>query len=472
MPAEVERLGWTVDLLVDAAGVGSAGPSHEPRGAGPVAALDVDARALWALTAAVLPGMPARGHAGVLAVASTAGQVPMPSSVVYGATTAYVPSPIRALRAETRGTGVHVAGIVPGATRPTLGGPGRGEVRGPLAAAAVAEPDEVAGAALGANDPARVHGRRDALLSAGLGLLPAGARARVIAAFEAGEDLTHDQCRRSPVGACLGARRPSRPPAHRGDDAMTISDSDPGGLRRTHPAARPLAGGGVATSRRVAAGLLGGQFVCMWGAFFVLAPAIDWPASLDLPASEMLPLLLEESGAIFLGYGLYLVHALLLVPAAVALFSALGGGAVGRGAMALGILAGAAKALGIVRWLFLMPVLAAAWVAPEASEATRAAISAVFDAFNAYAGGVGELLGVGLFAGLWTVALSALLLRHGARWLGVSGLGAAALLFSTLLSLVGIESPLLLTGSGILWQVWTAALAVWLWRAGTREDRA
>lgn len=225
--------------------------------------------------------------------------------------------------------------------------------------------------------------------------------------------------------------------------------------------------------RRAAALLLGAQFACMWGAFFVLAPAIDWPASLGLPAGEMLPLLLERFGAVFTGYALYLAHALLLVPLAVALGSALGmGGPLGGTAVALGVLAGAAKALGIVRWLFLMPALAAAWVAPETTEAARAAIAVVFDAFNAYAGGVGELLGVGLFAGSWTVLISVALMRLGgaARALGLAGLGAAAMLFSTLPSVLGVESPVLLTLSGILWQLWTAALAVWLWRARGPEE--
>ncbi|MGB6229955.1 MAG: hypothetical protein WBF53_07500, partial [Litorimonas sp.] len=57
-----------------------------------------------------------------------------------------------------------------------------------LEAVKVAEPEEVAEAALDAldaNDPARIHGTRNALLSAGLGLLPEGAKARVIAAFKA-----------------------------------------------------------------------------------------------------------------------------------------------------------------------------------------------------------------------------------------------------------------------------------------------
>ncbi|MEM7567756.1 MAG: DUF4386 family protein [Pseudomonadota bacterium] len=233
--------------------------------------------------------------------------------------------------------------------------------------------------------------------------------------------------------------------------------------------------GGSADSlpaKRIAAMLLLAQFCAMWGAFFVLAPAINWPASLGLPASEMLPLLLEQFGAVFSGYSLYLIHALLLVPLAVALHVALGlGGIAGGTATALGVLAGAAKALGIVRWLFLMPALAASWIAPDTTDATRAAIAVVFDAFNAYAGGVGELLGVGLFAGLWTVLLSIVLLRRGATLLAAFGFVAALGLLSTLPSVVGIESPILLTLSGIVWQFWTAALAIWLWRGGRETGR-
>ena len=216
---------------------------------------------------------------------------------------------------------------------------------------------------------------------------------------------------------------------------------------------------------RIASVLLLAQFCAMWGAFFVLAPSIDWPASLDLPASEMLPLLLEQFAAVFSGYSLYLLHAILLVPVAVALHVALGlSGVLGGTATAFGILASIAKALGIVRWLFVMPALAAAWVAPDATEATRAAISITFDALNAYAGGVGELMGVGLFAGVWTVLLSVALMRRGMRMIGLFGFVAAAGLFTTLPSVLGLESAILLTLSGIVWQLWTAALAVSLWR--------
>ena len=225
----------------------------------------------------------------------------------------------------------------------------------------------------------------------------------------------------------------------------------------------------AAPAARAAALLLGAQFVGMWGAFFVLAPSINWPASLGLPASEMLPLLLDRFAAVFSGYALYLAHAVLLVPTAVALHLALDlRGVLGGTATAFGVLAGFAKMFGIVRWLFVMPALAAAWVAPETSEATRAAISVTFDALNAYAGGVGELIGVGLFAGIWTVLLSAALLRRGWRATGLFGLVAAGGLLATVPSVLGIEIPALPTLSGIAWQLWTAALAVALWREAGR----
>jgi hypothetical protein len=213
------------------------------------------------------------------------------------------------------------------------------------------------------------------------------------------------------------------------------------------------------------AALLLFQFATMWGAFFILAPAINWPASLDEPPATILPLILDQSGAVFAGYLSYLIHALALIPLAILLRGALRlDGAMGRAVVALGVLAGFAKALGICRWLFLMPSLAAAYTDPAASPATRDAIAVVYEAFNAYAGGVGELMGVGLFAGVWTIVISVAALRLGWTVIGYAGFGAAALLLSTLLSVVGIESPIMLTLSGILWQFWTLALAIRIWR--------
>lgn len=123
--------------------------------------------------------------------------------------------------------------------------------------------------------------------------------------------------------------------------------------------------------RRTVSVLLIGQFAAMWGAFFILAPAINWPASLDLPPSEILPLIQDQSAAVFAGYLSYLIHALLLIPIAALMPQALNmGSGGGQAAMLLGGLAGFAKALGITRWIFLMPSLALAYNAPGASVET------------------------------------------------------------------------------------------------------
>ncbi len=167
----------------------------------------------------------------------------------------------------------------------------------------------------------------------------------------------------------------------------------------------------------------------------------------------------------FAGYLSYLTHALLLIPIAVLAGPTLRmTPTLAAATLALGILAALAKALGISRWLILMPGLADIWADPAATDATRDAVAVTYGAFNAYAGGVGELLGVGLFTGALTVLLSVALLREGAWLTGYAGILAATLLFATLLSVVGIESPTLLTGSGILWQFWSVAVALHLWR--------
>lgn len=70
-------------------------------------------------------------------------------------------------------------------------------------------------------------------------------------------------------------------------------------------------------------GLLLLQFATMWTAFFILAPTINWPASLDEPPSVMLPLILDQSSAVSAGYLSYLIHALALIPLAILLRDAL-----------------------------------------------------------------------------------------------------------------------------------------------------
>jgi hypothetical protein len=116
--ALITRLnGRDIDVLVNNAGFGTYGPFTEidEKRERELVAVNVDA--LVRLTHAVLPGMLARGRGGILNVASTIAFQPGPYQATYGASKSFVLSLSQALWAETRGSGVTVTALCPGATR-------------------------------------------------------------------------------------------------------------------------------------------------------------------------------------------------------------------------------------------------------------------------------------------------------------------------------------------------------------------
>ena len=130
----------------------------------------------------------------------------------------------------------------------------------------------------------------------------------------------------------------------------------------------------------------------------ILAPAIGWPASLRNPAAQQLAAIAAHPDAVKWGYGLYLLYSVLIAAVGVGLSARWGGGlqrpwaAAAAGFIALSALA---RAIGILRWLTVMPVLAQAHGAGDAAAQTQLTI--VFDTVHAWGGGIGEVLGVSLF---------------------------------------------------------------------------
>ncbi|WP_375449385.1 hypothetical protein [uncultured Devosia sp.] len=218
----------------------------------------------------------------------------------------------------------------------------------------------------------------------------------------------------------------------------------------------------VPGSHTLSAGLLAGQFTLLWATFFILSSAVGWPASLDDPASIALPRVLDNLGAIQLGYSAYLLAALLLVPASAALVVRL---KLSRAAatllIGLAVLSAIAKTIGITRWLFAMPVLAEAFMTPGADQGQ---ISVVFDMLNAWAGGIGEIVGVGLLGGLWTIVAGSAVLATREKFSNVIGwfaIVAGAALFLTIPGGYGIDMGPALTASNIVWQFSLLAMAIW-----------
>lgn len=226
--------------------------------------------------------------------------------------------------------------------------------------------------------------------------------------------------------------------------------------------------------------LLLAQFAIFLVALVTLGRAINWPASLDQPASVVLPLIREQRGPVALGYTSYLLSALLLVPIALLLRRVLD---TGMGALfgsvlavsaAIGAAAGVLKILGIVRWLVVMPFLADSYVDPAASATARETVMIVYNALNKYAGGIGEMLGVVLFSGVWTLLVAVVLLRSTTlpRWLGWFGLVAGVVVTAGFVEVFGVTiDGLYLTVSGVIWQLWMIALGVALLRTRTAAQR-
>jgi short-subunit dehydrogenase len=106
-----------VDLLVNNAGFGTVGRFHELPVSREVTEIGLNVVAVARLTHAALPGMVARGHGGVINVASIAAYQPTPLNATYGATKAFVSSLSQAVHEELKGTGVNCMVLCPGFTR-------------------------------------------------------------------------------------------------------------------------------------------------------------------------------------------------------------------------------------------------------------------------------------------------------------------------------------------------------------------
>lgn len=196
--------------------------------------------------------------------------------------------------------------------------------------------------------------------------------------------------------------------------------------------------------------------------FPILGPAIGWPGSLDAPAVTQLTNIGKAAGAVAGGYSVYLGYSLMMLPAlAMAAHVLLGG--FSRTLMQLVIAFAAlsvlARSIGIMRWLTVMPELSKSHAAADASG--KAGIERIFLALNSYGGGIGELLGVSLFA-----AVAVLLLVIGAwraktvpLWMTVLGVFAGLSLFGLFLPAMGLAVDVPIA-------VAVTALSVWMWVLG------
>ena len=199
----------------------------------------------------------------------------------------------------------------------------------------------------------------------------------------------------------------------------------------------------------------------------VLGAAIGWPASLGKPATEQLAALAAAPDAVALGYGLYLLYSILIAPLMIGLASRVFGGLHSPLAMtvaAFGALSALSRSIGILRWLSVMPALAAAHAGADPVGQTQ--IELVFAALTAYGGGIGELLGVSLFMALALALLCIGGWRRGGMptWLAAPGAISAALLGGMLLPALGVPVHVPVAAAVTVLTLWMLAAGAWCLR--------
>ncbi|MEQ1755190.1 MAG: DUF4386 family protein [Micropepsaceae bacterium] len=202
--------------------------------------------------------------------------------------------------------------------------------------------------------------------------------------------------------------------------------------------------------------------------FSILASTFSYPDILRRPAAEVLSLFSAGGPALVLTWYAFMLAALLLIPMSVALSisSERLQSAPGRaiGAAISGSLAGITQAIGLSRWIFVVPTLAVMQSSSDAS--AQQAGQTTFTVLNQYGGvAIGEHLGQ-LLTALFVAQLSSI------QWNERKYLTALAGLFTTISITLGAGEGLTaaLGQSGDLFSKITVAgylgLTAWLIMTG------
>jgi hypothetical protein len=232
--------------------------------------------------------------------------------------------------------------------------------------------------------------------------------------------------------------------------------------------------------RRTAGGLFVVGALAFAGAATVLSATFDWPDILREPADVVLPAFVAGgTSLVWTWFATAWTYAVLLVPILL-LPSVLGRqrDPLLRAATFVGATSVVLGLIGFLRWVFVVPPLAHAYVGGDAT--TKAAVDAAWTAQHQFGGALlGEHLGQ-LLAIAWSVALSVTILRTRVlpRWLGAVGLVVSALYLTNqgdILATAVPGFPVWDLGGFIgstAWGCWVAALGVAILLRPVRSESA
>lgn len=212
------------------------------------------------------------------------------------------------------------------------------------------------------------------------------------------------------------------------------------------------------------------------GAVLVLVPytvlviRFQYPDVLRLPVPDILAAFKAGGSSLIYTWLFFALTGLPLIPAYRLLGKALEQHSVHASwATTIGISGLVVQVIGLLRWTFVVPVLADQFSVGDA--ATKAAVVVSFQTLHQFAGVLlGEHLGQ-LFTIIWTVVISAALQRSElvSRWLPLFGYVASAIYLLAQTELLAIVIPGFPMaswagfGGSLLWLLWLILLGVKLW---------
>ncbi len=219
--------------------------------------------------------------------------------------------------------------------------------------------------------------------------------------------------------------------------------------------------------------------------YTLLTLTFEYDDILREPVSEVLTKFHAGGTQLILIWFAFGLSALLLIPASVLLYRAMAlpsrrpKPAYLAIATLMGALSGILQAIGLMRWVFVVPILANLYTAPNVSETTQTAVSVVYQTVHQYGGVIlGEHLGQTLLVG-WTVGVGLAMQSSPLfkSWVGWWGLATAPLLLlgqSELLATVIPATPVLETTpiGFIWWEVWLLLVGISLLRVPQKRLKA
>lgn len=195
-------------------------------------------------------------------------------------------------------------------------------------------------------------------------------------------------------------------------------------------------------------------------AYAALGVRFKYPGILREPTAVILERFAAGGSGLILLWWVFAMSALLFVPVAVLAGDLIPAGPARTAAIAVGVLAGLVQALGLLRWVFLVPHLAR-----SRGTVDDTVLDLVFQSFHRYLGvAVGEHLGY-LTTGAWTLILS--LAAPLPLWLVIPGAIIGVMLVVGSFEFVGPFEQRGWKLAGILvpvgyslWSAWLVALGV------------